>query len=324
MTKRDDDIPAHSLADLIRQIADSQDQPTLALNEGEKMRDLNYQIKQICQRNRDGSIATQSNRERILTQSANRLHDLGYSLKDVRSLKPKHIEALVKDWIAKGLSAGTIKNRMAELRWLAEKVGKQNIVARSNDFYAIDHRKFVTNVSKARTLEAVELAKVTDAYTRLSLRFQSEFGLRREESIKIRPTQADHGDRLVLQASWCKGGREREIPILTETQRQLVNEAKQFAGAGSLIPRDMSYKQQLKRFENQCHKAGIDHVHGHRHAYAQRRYLELTGRDSPAAGGKTSKQLTAAEKVADREARLTISRELGHERESVTAVYLGR
>lgn len=30
MTKRDDDIPANSLADLIRQIADSQDEPTLA------------------------------------------------------------------------------------------------------------------------------------------------------------------------------------------------------------------------------------------------------------------------------------------------------
>ncbi len=288
------------------------------------MKDLNFELKQLCHRNRDGSYAKQTARERILTLVANELTRLGFKFLSAVGLKPKHIEALVKDWIAKGLSAGTIKNRMAELRWLAEKVGKQNVVARSNDYYGIDHRRFVTNISKARTLEAGELQKVTDAYTRLSLRFQSEFGLRREESIKIRPTQADHGDRLVLQASWCKGGREREIPILTEAQRQLVNEAKQFAGAGSLIPRDMSYKQQLKRFENQCHKAGIDHVHGHRHAYAQRRYLELTGRDCPAAGGKTSKQLSAAEKALDREARLTISRELGHEREQVTSIYLGR
>ncbi|MCG7880943.1 MAG: integrase, partial [Candidatus Thiodiazotropha endolucinida] len=31
------------------------------------MRDLNYQLKQICRRNRDGSFTTQRDRERLLT-----------------------------------------------------------------------------------------------------------------------------------------------------------------------------------------------------------------------------------------------------------------
>jgi hypothetical protein len=43
-----------------------------------------------------------------------------------------------------------------------------------------------------------------------------------------------------------------------------------------------------------------------------------------AAGRLRSRELTAEQKVIDREARLTISAELGHEREQVTAVYLGR
>jgi hypothetical protein len=60
------------------------------------------------------------------------------------------------------------------------------------------------------------------------------------------------------------------------------------------------------------------------HNYAQTRYAELTGWKAPAAGGPTSKQLSADQKVIDRQARLTISRELGHEREQITAVYLGR
>jgi len=30
------------------------------------MRDLNYQMKQLCARNRDGSYSTQANRRRIL------------------------------------------------------------------------------------------------------------------------------------------------------------------------------------------------------------------------------------------------------------------
>lgn len=57
--------------------------------------------------------------------------------------------------------------------------------------------------------------------------------------------------------------------------------------------------------------AGIDRVHGFCHAYAQKRYAELTGRKAPAAGGLTSKQLSPEQKAVDRQARLTISRKLG-------------
>ncbi|WP_230320740.1 phage integrase N-terminal domain-containing protein [Erwinia sorbitola] len=41
------------------------------------------------------------------------------------SLKTKHITYLVKQWQEQKLSTGTIKNRMAHLRWWAEKVGKK-------------------------------------------------------------------------------------------------------------------------------------------------------------------------------------------------------
>ncbi len=125
-------------------------------------------------------------------------------------------------------------------------------------------------------------------------------------------------------SSWPPGGREREIPIRNEEQRRVLNEAKQFAGRGSLIPADKSYVEQLRRFEYQCDKAGIHQVHGHRHQYAQTRYRELTGWAAPAAGGPRSRELTPAQKAIDREARLTISRELGHNRETVTSVYVGR
>ena len=102
-----------------------------------------------------------------------------------------------------------------------------------------------------------------------------------------------------------------------------TDEAKAFAGRGSLIPRESKYVDQLRRFEHQCRQAGIHRVHGHRHAYAQQRYRELTGWDAPAAGGPSSKSLTPEQKALDQEARLTISRELGHERESITRVYCG-
>jgi hypothetical protein len=65
-------------------------------------------------------------------------------------------------------------------------------------------------------------------------------------------------------------------------------------------------------------------MHGLRHAYVQHRYEELTGWECPAVGGPDSKALTPEQREADREARLTISQELGHEREAVVSDYIGR
>jgi hypothetical protein len=219
---------------------------------------------------------------------------------------------------------GTIKNRMAELRWWAEKIGKQNVIARDNDHYGIGNRQYVTNVSKARELSGGELARITDRYTAMSLRLQAAFGLRRGESIKIRPEWADRGDRLALKDTWTKGGRAREIPIRNAEQPQVLDEAKALAGRGSLIPAERSYVEQLRRFEYQCSAAGVHRIHGHRHQYAQIRYRELTGWAAPAARGPRSRDLTPSQRELDREAWLTSSEELGHEREQITAVYLGR
>jgi hypothetical protein len=81
----------------------------------------------------------------------------------------------------------------------------------------------------------------------MSLRLQAAFGLRREESIKIEPAAADQGDRIVLKASWTKGGRRREIPIRNEEQRTLLDHAKRLAGSGSLIPPHLRYIDQRNR-----------------------------------------------------------------------------
>lgn len=288
------------------------------------MRSLKYQVKQLCLRNRDGCHRTQSDRERNLTLIAGQLEAMGYLHMSVHSLKPKHVDSLVEFWHRDGKSAGTIKNRMVYLRWWAEKIDKCSIIARDNADYGIADRVYVTNVSKARELTSTQLATVTDPYTSLSLQLQAVFGLRREESIKFNAAYADHGDTLVLKGSWCKGGREREIPITTDDQRHLLDVVHAHCGQGSLIPFDMSYIKQLERFKYQCGQAGIDHVHGHRHAYAQARYFVLARWECPARGGPTSKQLTPIQKEVDRSVRLQISRELGHEREQITAVYLGR
>lgn len=289
------------------------------------MRDLNYSLKQFCRRNRDGAFGTQADRERILDLIADQLYEMGFDHMDAHSLKPKHVEKLVERWLAEELSPGTIKNRMSALRWWAEKVGKQNVVDRTNAAYGIPDRVYVTNESKAKALDVDQLAQIRDPYVRMSLRLQAELGLRREESIKIVMAWADGGDRLVLKDSWCKGGREREIPILRLEQRQVIDEAKALANGKSLVaPGYATYAEYLKHFRYECERVGIHGVHGHRHFYAQARYQELTGSACPARGGPTRKQLTPKQRELDREVRQIISREMGHGRTQVVAVYVGR
>ncbi len=288
------------------------------------MRDLNHQLKQLCRHNREGSFGTQVQRERDLTLMANELHQIGYRDMNSHSLKPKHVEALVGHWVERDVAVGTIKNRMAAFRWWARKVNRQNVVARSNDHYGIPNRSFGTNSSKAKSVSATQLEKVRDIHVRMSLELQQAFGLRREESIKFMPSYADKGDRLTLKPSWTKGGKARTIPIRTENQRAVLDRVHKLAGKGSLIPSSRNYKQQVRIYDGHVLRAGLSKMHGLRHAYAQQRYEELTGWKSPAAGGPTYKSHTGEQRDQDRKVRLIISHELGHEREQVTEVYLGR
>ncbi len=288
------------------------------------MRDLNYQLKQLCRHCREGSYATQAKRERMLTLIADQLHELGYRGMTARSLKPKHIEALIQNWREQELSIGTIKNRMATIRWWANKVDKRNVVARSNEHYGIPDRRFVTNESKAKTVTQAQLEKIRDEHVRMSLELQQAFGLRREEAMKIRPCIADQGDHLFLQGSWTKGGRERIVPIRTEQQREVLDRTHRLAGRGSLIPANRNYVQQMHVYEGNTRRAGLHHMHGLRHAYAQNRYEELTGWKCPAAGGPVAGELTPEQRERDHQTRLIISRELGHHRAAVVGAYCGK
>lgn len=288
------------------------------------MRDLNFALKQLCIRNHDGSIATRANRERNLSLMANQLHILGYRHMSPHSLKPKHISSLIKLWQEQNLSTGTIKNRLAHLRWWAEKVNKPYVIPKSNDALDIPRRVYVTNEDKSIELSPDTLNKISNERVRVSLMLQRAFGLRTEESIKFRPFYADQGDHIRLKASWCKGGHARTVPILTQHQREVLKLAHSIAGRGSLIPRDFSYIQQLNIYKDQCYGVGLAHMHGLRHAYAQQRYLDLTGWPAPVAGGPSAKQLSSDQEAIDLQARLTISNEFGHKRESITTIYLGR
>ena len=180
------------------------------------MRDLNWDLLQLQRRAGDhGSHATRRDRAYALAQMANTLHETGYRGLRANGLKGKHIEALVRDWSDRGLSDATMMNRMAHVRWWADRVGKGNMV-KTNADYGIVPRSHVSDGTRRRDLDAAKLALVKDEHVRMALRLQAAFGLRREEAIKFSPSWADRGDCIAVKASTAKGGRSREVPVRTD------------------------------------------------------------------------------------------------------------
>lgn len=266
---------------------------------------------------------TRELRQRGLMAMAGELRDMGYFLPGAQYIKGKHITALVGHWKADGIADQTIRNRLSWLRWLAMQVGKRGLLPRDNDTYGLAERgRFSKNRAKPATQD--NLANITDPRIRVALRMEAAFGMRREEVLKLRLSIADKGNRLCLKASWCKGGRYREIPVTHPEQRKLIEEFRTLAGDGHLIGDGRNYYQAMKFYDNWLVKSGYGGGHAGRHAYAQWRYLVLTGWECPAAGGRTADQMTPAEQKRDFNARKEISQELGHGRIDVTDTYLGR
>ena len=286
------------------------------------MRDLNYDLKRLQAAHDDGSHGTRTARSYALAQIADALHDLGFKGLRATGLKRKHVAALVREWKRQGRSIGTVKNRMAHVRWWAKHIGRPGVVP-VNAALGIANREYVTNEDKSKILDPEKLALVGDAHVAMALRLEAEFGLRREQAIKFTPARDDQGERIRLKGSTTKGGRPREVPVLKESQRKLLDEARRLAGSGALILPERNYRQQLKIYESRTREAGLYRMHGLRHQYAQSRYEEITGWKAPAAGGPRQRSLTGARRRIDTEARRTIAAELGHGRRHISAIYCG-
>ena len=206
---------------------------------------------------------------------------------------------------------------------LSNRVG---IVKDKNSEYGIANRSYTATVNKA--VNEIDLNKFEDKYLRTSLELQKEFGLRREECMKIIPEQALCFDTmgspyLRLQGSWTKGGVGRKIEITNDTQLKVIEKATKEFSNKSLIPVGKTYIQQRRLYDKVTRAQGYYNLHGLRHAYAQRRYKEITGWNCPIASGISRFKLNTEQRILDDKARLCISQELGHSRATITKNYIG-
>jgi hypothetical protein len=295
------------------------------------LKNLVFEIRELCNQRRGGSYATQSDRKVRLTQIGEVL-DARFPKLQLDNLNPKHVDFLV-EFIREGkspktgkkFSVGTQKNMLSALRWLLAAINRSSLLPANNDALGIARRKYVTNADKSIVLTAEQITKICtlDRLVGASLKLQIAFGLRIEESIKNIPSIAFQGDHVFLKGSWTKGNVPRAIPILSEHQRLAIFDAVAVSRGRALIPDEQSYVAHRRYARGLYATIGLKRTHGLRHAYAIRRFEELAGFPCPVRGGPKKQDLTPEMRERDRLARITVSRELGHHRIEITKTYVG-
>ena len=119
---------------------------------------------------------------------------------------------------------------MATLRWTVQKLGKDNIVARTNAAYGIPDRVYVTNISKAKELGMEQLERIRHP---VASKCRCAYRLPSACAVKPRSRSSRRGrigaTRCCSRIPGTRAGGKSRFPIRTAEQRQLLDEAKALA-----------------------------------------------------------------------------------------------
>lgn len=288
-------------------------------------------------RRKNTGESTRAQRRNFYNRFFSDLNEMGYKLTDVCNLTRKHIQIWLQDLEEKGRSPATIQKYASMLTVFCKWINKEGMMGDARlllkDPTNFD-RKYVLNIDKTDSAVGITVAwpetlnRVHKSNPRLAAQYSmmKPFGLRFEETLKIRPNLDDKADYLVVK-SGTKGGKLRTLPIDTEEQRAALDALKAFAISrnGSTIPKEYTYKSWKNYARSVNRRLGFTRrgcgytPHALRHGFINAQYKVMTGHDSPVQGGDPRK----VDKCVDRAARKTISTIAGHGRISITSLYLG-
>lgn len=291
--------------------------------------------KDKCAGGRDKRVGhlTQEKRKTVILSFAEDLYELGYFLESMHNLKEKHIFDWVSLLLKNKQAPSTIQNKLSVLRIYCGWIGKRGMV-KTPGYYVLDARlvtrQTATKVDKSwgghDMVKLIEAVCQKDEIVGMQLKLCNAFGLRRLEAIMLKPFVADEGDVLHVRHG-TKGGRPRLVPIRTEEQRAVLEEAKAMVNPklGRIGAVGKTLKQAVNRFKYVMRYCGITKAgegvtaHGLRHGYVHHRHEAMTGAKVPVRGGKPGDLDPDFAMVA----KLKLMEEVGHSRVSVMSAYGG-
>lgn len=274
---------------------------------------LERQLASIMSRNRDGSFATQDKRANVLMAVTRMVH-AKFGLQKWANLGTKHVAYVVEIWKADRTESRAIEGNLSHLRWLVQKIGKANLMPRTNRGLGIEpalrHTHAGKVVSEAQ-FQADLRAFGQDARLRAMALAGRYLGMRFKEAALFRPDRQVEGNRLWLHRG-TKGGRPRYLTLHHPKQWEAIEAIRQAAGpGGTLIPPEArTFKSWSEEVYGKLRAVGIgqkgSHVfHDYRRTYAVERLREQIAR---------GRDCLAAAKL--------LSREVGHSRTDVLAWYI--
>lgn len=296
--------------------------------------------------NNAGSHKTQYNHLRESLRFVDELRSCGSGVQKWSNITNKHVAMVVESWKDRSLAASTIKENLSGVRATAEYFGNDKISGNNSDF-GIENRVYVTNRDKSipdavyqRVLEELKASERLDEQrVAAQISLMREFGLRKEEAFKLNPERALLNDGRLFIQDGTKGGKERLVHDLTDSQREALSYASSVCSkSGNTMSEGKTERKWEKFYYKTINKHGVSKKecgasgHGFRHAYAHERYQSITGFLPPCKFNSKNEFREAAYNAAgeswkklDQDARQILKSELGHgpERGDVVAIYLG-
>lgn len=270
------------------------------------------------------------------------------TLPDPRNLSQKHIQAMVQTWREDKLKPATIQTYLSFLRGLAKWLGKNGFV-RSPAHYGLEideyQRHEAAERDKSWSAQGVDIEALIDnvctydPYVGASLRLIRAFGLRRKESVMLRPNACivpfestglaeseKQADRYVWIRQGAKNGRQRFVPMSTPQRVAAIEYARSVVSGTEAHMGDPAndLKRNLRRFDYVLDKFGVTArelgitAHGLRHEALIDEFVACSGQQPPVRGGGI-----LAPKV-EAAARRAVARLAGHERQRASNAYCGK
>lgn len=269
------------------------------------------------------------------------------TLPDPRNLGQKHIHAMVQVWREDKLKPATIQTYLSFLRGLAKWLGKNGFI-RSPAHYGLEIEEYQRHEAAERDkswsaqdvdIEAlIDQVCAYDPHVGASLRLIRAFGLRRKESVMLRPNACIvpfestglpesemQADRYVWVRQGAKNGRQRFVPVNTPQRVAAIEHAQSVAAGPEAHMGDPNHdlRRNMRRFDYVLEKFGITArelgvtAHGLRHEALIDKFVAHSGQQPPVRGGG------ALTPEAEASARQAVAKLAGHERKRASSAYLG-
>ena len=289
-----------------------------------------------------------------LTQFVRMLPSLRCPIQNIGELGSAHVIALVRAWQQRGLSAGCIQNYLSILRRFFCLAGRAQVIPEGEKLLAflqtkglaLEGRQYIPELQKGwrdlghDPLQLIEQIR-SDGHPVVACQMEMLYawGLRDNEAFHLRPAESEretNGAGLGVTRG-TKGGKHRTVYYLKTNQefaryqKEVLERAKALAALhprGELSIPGMTLKRMKNHFhwvmrKYRIHKTGLGITpHGLRHQFACDLFQDVCGLSAPVLGLLPAAAYTQHSAVVS-VALSEVSRQLGHERKTISAAYVG-